>query len=365
MSLIKTLCLLLLVMTSLIVLVVAAYMQLPKFGKHPSGERLARIMQSPNYQDGQFQNLSPTEPLTTDKSYLQLAYQFFIKKVNDLSPSQAIPSIKTDLSALSDDDVLVWLGHSAYFLRLDGKTFLIDPTLISASPLAWTNQPFAGSDVYQPSDLPKIDYLIITHDHWDHLDYETMMALKPKIGKVVTALGVGAHFEHWGFAPQQIIELDWQDKFSENGLTITALPARHFSGRGFIRNKTLWSSFMLESSKTIYIGGDSGYDDFYQEIGRAFPKIDLAILENGQYNDDWKNIHIHPHELPKAIQALGADRVLSVHHAKYALSNHAWYEPLDRLYHYAQTQNFQLLTPKIGEVVNLTDTNQRFERWWK
>lgn len=259
---------------------------------------------------------------------------------------------------------MIWLGHSAYFLRLDGKTFLIDPTLVSASPLAWTNQPFAGSDIYTPNDIPAIDYLIITHDHWDHLDYETMTALKPKIGKVITSLGVGEHFEYWGFSPQQIIELDWQEKFAENNVTITALPARHFSGRGIVRNKTLWSSFMLESSKTIYIGGDSGYDDFYQEIGRSFPEIDLAILENGQYNRDWQNIHIHTHELPKAIKALGANRVLSVHHAKYALSNHTWREPLDILYQYAQTQNFHLLTPKIGEVVYLNDTNQRFEPWW-
>ena len=339
----------------------------PKFGKNPSGERLERIEKSPHYKDGSFQNLSPTPQFTSDKSMLVAIAEFMFRKVEGLKPAKAIPTVKTDLKNLApDQNILVWFGHSGYFMQLDGKKYLIDPTLLTASPFAFFNKPFSGTDSYQPQDIPPVDYLIITHDHYDHLDYQTIIQLKDKVGTIITGLGVGSHLEHWGFAKDKIIELDWQESITLSDATLTCLPSRHFSGRGIVSNKTLWASFMLESpSQTIYIGGDSGYDPFYKEIGKKFQNIDLAILENGQYNQDWALIHILPEEIPQVIKDIKPKRVLAGHNSKYALANHPWDEPLNKIYENAQKENFHLITPKIGEVVDLSNEHQSFEKWWE
>lgn len=339
----------------------------PKFGRSPRGKRLERIERSPNYRDGEFRNLAPTPQLTTDKSFGRMLFDFLFRKVDRLRPEVPVPVVKTDLKALpADENVLVWLGHSAYFIRLDGKTFLVDPALLTASPLPFSVEPFEGADCYKPSDMPHIDYLIITHDHWDHLDHQTVTRLKGRVGRVIAPLGVGEHFERWGFSAEQIVELDWYEAARiSGGFRLTALPARHFSGRGLKRNKTLWASFMLESpSRTIYLGGDSGYGTFYRTIADKFPLIDLAVLENGQYSEDWRHIHTMPDELPQTVADLRPLRVLTVHHAKFALGKHEWDEPLRKARENARDKAFRLLTPRIGEVVRLDDEGQEFGPWW-
>ncbi len=352
---------------TLILVVGVWFVNQPKFGKNPSGERLERIKKSPNYQNGAFKNLSETPQLTSDKPMVVQLYKFLTDKIDNLRPATPIPTVKTDLKNLSkDENILVWLGHSGYFMQIDGKTFLIDPTLLSGSPVSFFNKMFDGANAYLPEDIPTVDYLIITHDHWDHLDYETVQQLKPRIGKVVTGLGVGSHFEHWEFAKENIVELDWNEQTTFGNIKLTALPARHFSGRGIVRDKTLWASFILETpTKTIYIGGDSGYDTFYKEIGKQFPNIDLAILENGQYNTDWAYIHILPEQIPQVVKDLNPKRVLGVHNSKFALAKHDWREPLELLYQNAQKENFRLLTPKIGDIIDLNNENQTFEKWWE
>lgn len=342
-------------------------LNLPVFGKIPSGERLARIEKSPNYKDGIFQNYNSTAQKSS-KGIVQNLYEIFIKGIEGVRPSKAISVVKTDLKNLNpSENVLIWLGHSAYYLQLGGKIFLIDPTLVSAAPFSFMNKPFEGTDIYTPDDIPSVDYLLITHDHYDHLDYQTVIQLKDKIGKIITGLGVGEHFEHWGFSSEKITELDWNEHFDlANGFKITALPVRHYSGRGVIRNKSLWVSYMLETPlQTIYFGGDSGYDTFYKQIGEQFPNIDLAILENGQYNEDWRYIHILPQEIPLAFNDLQAKRLLTSHHGKYALAKHIWQDPLENVYKNTQENHIPLLTPKIGEVIFLDDENQTFTQWWK
>ena len=178
--------------------------------------------------------------------------------------------------------------------------------------------------------MPQCDWLLITHDHWDHLDYQGVKELKSSIQKVLFPLGVGEHFERWGYPDVMLTELDWQESTDlGDGFTLYCLPARHFSGRGLKRNQSLWASFLLKtpSGRQIYIGGDSGYGPHFSEIGQKFPGIDLAILENGQYNADWAQIHTLPAELPKACRDLGAKEVITVHHSKYTLSKHPWDEP--------------------------------------
>ena len=240
------------------------FIRQPKFGKLPTGERLEKIKRSPNYKNGSFQNQSETPDLTEGATYFSVMKTYFFGQSKRVAPKDTIPSIKTDLLQLDiQQDVLVWFGHSSYFIQLDGKRILVDPVFCgAASPFSFSTKAFKGADIYTAEDMPDIDYLFISHDHWDHLDYETLVKLRPKIKKVICGLGAGAHLERWGFEKNKILEKDWHEQIDlESGFTVHTVPARHFSGRGFKRNQVLWTSFVLKTpSMQIFIGGDSGYD---------------------------------------------------------------------------------------------------------
>jgi len=352
---------------ALLALTIAAYMRLPKFGSIPKGERLERIKKSPHFQDGIFKNLSETPQMTNEKGFWQMTKEYFAAK--DKKPPAKIPSVQTNLNELpANEDVLIWFGHSSYFIKVDGKTILVDPVFCgNASPFSFSVKAFDGTDDYGVDDLPNIDYLVITHDHWDHLDYKTVKELKPKVVKVITGLGNGAHFERWGYDTNDIIEMDWFEKMGfDNGIIFHTTPARHFSGRGFIHKKSLWVSFVLETPNLkIFIGGDSGYDSHFSEIGNTFGDIDLAILENGQYNHSWKYIHMHPDQVLQAGNDLNAKGIFPVHSMKFALANHAWNTPLKTISELNKETKFNLVTPIIGQKVRLTDTAQEFAEWWE
>lgn len=338
-----------------------------KFGQSPKGERLERIKKSPNYKDGEFKNLSETEVMTSDKSSIAVMWDFMTSKKVNVSPKNKVPAIKTDFNNIDpSEDVLVWFGHSSYFLRIDGITFLVDPVFSNyASPFSFINKAFKGTDIYNSEDLPNIDYLIISHDHWDHLDYKTILSLQAKVEQVVCGLGVGQHFEYWGYSDSKIMELDWHDKKTlKNSVEITATPARHFSGRGIKRNKTLWTSYALTIHDfKLYIGGDGGYDTFFKEIGEKYGPFDLAILEQGQYSENWNQIHLLPRQLFESAKQLGASRIFPVHNSKFALSDHPWDEPLNEILE-NNSNNIPLVTPQIGEIVRLRDSTQTFKKWW-
>lgn len=353
-------------------IIVAIYLQHPMFWANPSWERLARIEQSPNYHDGQFWNLSDTPLMTPDENWENdtsiLSWLKWDDNDKRLAPTEDIPSIKTDLKSLSkDENILVWLGHSAYFMILDWKTYLVDPTLVTGSPVWFVNKPFPWTTIYTPEDIPEIDYLIITHDHYDHLDYFTMKEIKDRVWKVVTSLWVWAHLEKRWFDNEDIIEMDWYDEsILEDNSKITCLPARHYAWRLFNQNNTLWSSFMLETpTKTIYIWWDSWYDKFFKEFWEKW-NIDLAVIENGQYDQQWKYIHMLPDDIVQAIKDLNADNVFTVHNSKYSMANHARDEPLIALDERLQKEWIDSwITPIIGQVVNLDDIDKlSFTKWW-
>lgn len=358
------------VLTLLIVLtlLVLAYMQQPMFGKTPAGERFKSIKRSPNFKNGQFQNLSPTPDLTEGVSYYAVLNEFFFNKSKRGKPVDILPSTKTNLLTLSPGkDILVWFGHSSYFMQIDGKKILVDPVLSgSASPIKATTRSFKGSDIYTAQDIPDIDYLFITHDHWDHLDYETIKQLKPRIKKIVCGLGTGQHFEYWGFHNDQVIEKDWGDEIIlEEGFVVNIESARHFSGRGFNRNKALWISIILKTpSFKIFIGGDSGYDTHFTTIGDKHGPFDLAILECGQYDKSWKYIHMMPDEIIRAAHDLKAKQLMPVHWGKFLLGNHAWDDPIIQVSAISKINHQRLVTPMIGEAVNLNAISG-FKAWWE
>lgn len=340
-----------------------------KFGQLPRGERLERIKKSENYGDGEFKNLSETPTLTSDKNMFQVMIEFMFRKKVRIKPEESLPVIKTDIKSLSpEEDVIIWFGHSSYFIQLNGKTFLIDPVFSDyASPFSFANKAFKGTCQFSAEDLPMIDYLIITHDHWDHLDYPTILNLKPKTDKIICSLGVGQNFEYWDFEPSKITDLDWYEELElGEGWKLTATPARHFSGRGFKRNQTLWSSFVLQTPDyNLFLGGDGGYDYHFKEIGDNFGPFDLAILEQGQYDQNWNLIHLMPDLVFRAANELQARKILPVHNSKFALANHPWDEPLNKISENQQDSGIAVLTPKIGEPVFLNDSTQTFSEWWK
>ncbi len=348
-------------------LIVLLFMQQKQFGKVPSGARLERIQKSPNYRDGAFQNQSHTPDLAEGITYWDIL-KSYMKKVEEKEPLDSLPSVRTDLKSIqSEQPVVVWLGHSSYFIRLAGKTILVDPVLSGyASPVQFFGKNYPGSNVYAVEDFPEIDLLLITHDHYDHLDYKTIEKLLPKVKRVVTGLGVGAHLEHWGYPADKVTELDWYEPIRlDDSLHIRSAPARHFSGRKFKRNQTLWSSFILEAPQhKIYVGGDSGYDKHFKEMGQKYGPFSLAILENGQYNAFWKYIHMMPEETVQAAQDLGAEVLLPVHWGKFTLALHPWTEPIERVTKRAREVGLPIATPQIGEPVVLGQTLPD-KAWWR
>lgn len=344
-------------------------MKLPMFGKEPSGQRLKRIQQSPHYRDGSFQNLRPTPALTEGVTYSAILKEFFLKDKSKAKPGIAIPSQKTNLKDLKpEENVLIWFGHSSYFMQVDGKRILVDPVLSgAASPVAFTTRAFEGSDIYTPEEFPEIDYLFISHDHWDHLDHKTIVKLKPRIRKIICGLGTGEHFEHWGFQTDNIIEADWKERLIlEDGFEVHTIPSRHFSGRGFKRNKALWLSFVLQTpSLKLFLGGDSGYDTHFQDAGKEHGPFDLAILENGQYDKNWKYIHMKPEEVLMAAKDLGTKQLFPVHSGKFSLANHDWDEPLRRIDVLSKQKGISIITPRIGQKVLLVSKEQIFGNWWE
>lgn len=345
------------------------FMQHPKFGKAPSGKRLERIQKSPHYKKDAFDNLSHTPQLAEDTSMPEVLFRFLFGKSKNLIPSQQFNFTKTDLKTLNpNENIYVWMGHSSYFIQIDGKKILVDPVFSgSASPLSFNIKAFAGTDLYTADDIPEFDYLIITHDHWDHLDFETVKKLNPKAKKVITGLGTGEHLEHWKYEPKKIIELDWGENFDlGNGFKVYAETARHFSGRTFKRNQAIWASFVFETPKRkIYIGGDSGFDDHFEKIGNKYGGFDLAILENGQYNKDWRYIHLLPAEFLVAAKNLKAKRTIPVHNSKFSLALHDWKEPLEKISSLNEEETLRLLFPKIGEKIDWEDDSKVYEKWWE
>ncbi|MBL3230158.1 RomA family MBL fold metallo-hydrolase [Klebsiella pneumoniae] len=339
------------------------------FGKAPQGAQLSQVEASPHYRDGQFHNQLPTPGFTGQKNMLAAWWDFLMTKRENARPAQPLPLVKTDLATLPlGQDVMVWLGHSSWYLQLAGKRILIDPVFSDyAAPFSFINKAFPGDYPWRAEGMPEIDLLIISHDHYDHLDYATIRALLPKIKRVITPLGVGSHLRYWGMDGALITEADWQQAVpASDELTVHVLPARHFSGRGLKRNQTLWASFLFVTpQQKIYYSGDSGYGPHFKAIGDEFGPVDLAIMENGQYDQDWKYIHMMPDETAQAADDLRARAVLPGHAGRFVLAKHSWDEPYQRLAAASEGRAWRLLTPVQGEPVWVADKTQSFNAWWR
>ena len=324
-------------------------------GKSPSGKRLERIKNSPNYKNGAFQNIEPTEAILKDASMPKMLKEIFFNRPANLSPAIDVTAFKIDLTKLSDTkSSIVWFGHSSYYINHHGFKILVDPVLSGhASPFSSMVKAFKGADIYKAEDIPEIDLLLITHDHYDHLDYKVVLKLKHKFKKVLTALGVGSHLEYWGIDTNKIVELDWWESYRANeNIEFTSTPSRHFSGRTLKRANTLWSSFVLDlGNKKIFLGGDSGYDSQFKKIGEKYGPFELAILDCAQYGANWPYIHMVPEQTTQAALDLQAKVLLPVHWGKFALANHPWTEPIERINKSAEFLKVFVNVPVIGQVI--------------
>lgn len=337
-------------------------------GASPSGKRLERIQRSAHYKDGAFRNLRPTAMMVQNTSFFKMLIDFFNKpKTTSPAPGVVLPSVKTNLKSLhADVPTIVWFGHSSYFIRYRELSILVDPVLSgNASPFSFLVKSYPGTDIYKADDFPDIDIVIITHDHYDHLDYKMIKQLAPRVKMFCTSLGVGAHLEYWGVAPEKIVEFDWwEEKNLGENIRLTALPARHFSGRTFHRNQTLWSAFALQlDDYKLFLGGDSGYDTHFADIGKKFGGFDIALLEIGQYGKNWPYIHTTPEESVQAAVDLQTKVLMPVHWGKFTLAMHDWDEPIKRAMAAAQQKGLAVVVPKIGEPVVLGNYHPPAQ-WW-
>ncbi|GAA4213484.1 MBL fold metallo-hydrolase [Pedobacter jeongneungensis] len=355
----------------ILVLVIAFFViiNLPVFGRLPKNQRLAKIHHLPNYREGALQNLSFTPMQPEGVSFFKILKAFFFEKHPNKSPDKALPFVTPDIAGKPESNVpeIIWFGHSSYLIKVQGLRILVDPVFSQTpSPFSFIgSKAFKGTDVVKAGDFKDIDILVITHDHYDHLDYPSILKIAPQAKTIVTSLGVGSHLERWGIKTEKINELAWKQSVTLfNDLTITAVPARHFTGRKFKRNQTLWSAFILQTANyKLFMGGDSGYDTHFAEIGEEFGPFDLALLECGQYNAYWPYIHMFPEDTVQAAIDLKAKVLMPVHWGKFSLAMHPWNEPVKRVVAAAGEKAFPLLTPKLGETVIL---NGHFpaEKWW-
>jgi len=293
--------------------------------------------------------------------------EFLFGEKDRTVPVQPLPVLKSDLRGLERDrNAVAWLGHSSVYVQIAGTRMLIDPVFSRyASPLPVAVRAFPGTDAFAADDFPDLDILLISHDHWDHLDYASVLSLRPRVRRVLCPLGVGAHLVRFGFPRGIIREGDWGDSVSAGGVTVHFTTSRHFSGRTFSRNHTLWGGFVLEGGgRKIYFSGDGGYGRHFKKIGEQFGGFDLAMLDTGQYNPKWRYVHMNPGESAVAADDVRCRFFLPVHIGKFCISTHAWDEPFKFMQKAAALHEWQLLTPRMGEVVSLDDPGP-FRPWWE
>ncbi|HSH00035.1 MAG TPA: MBL fold metallo-hydrolase [candidate division Zixibacteria bacterium] len=338
----------------------------PRAGAAPDGERLARIRQSPNYHDEKFHNT--TETTLSGGGHLGAAFADWLFGA-DRAPANPLPVLWNDPGEMFAADStlrVTWFGHSTTLLTCDGAAILLDPMFSSsAAPFPYLGNRFPITREITGAELPQLDAVVISHDHYDHLDLESVRQLAGKTRVFLAPLGVGAHLERWGVAPDKIIELDWWESTTVGAIEFIATPARHFSGRGApASNGTLCCSWVVRSpGSRVFFSGDSGYFDGFKEIGRRYGPFDLALLECGQYSENWPDVHMAPEETAQALLDVRGAALMPIHWGAFDLSLHAWNEPPRRLSAAAAARGIPLALPRIGETFSLHNLPQ--ERWWE
>ncbi len=325
---------------------------------------------SPQFLDGRFHNTSPFSMMGPG-TMLNTISRYLFEQRRDITPELPVPLQPLNAEGLrqqSGSGMTVYrLGHSSLLLSIAGEFWLIDPVFSErASPVSW-----AGPRRFHPTpitieQLPEIRGVIISHDHYDHLDRATIRQLKDRVASFVTPLGVGRHLQNWGVDADRIHQLDWWQSIELGELKLTATPAQHFSGRGLTdSNRTLWASWVIRSSdQSIFFSGDSGYFDGFREIGNRLGPFDLTIIENGAWDRNWDKVHMRPEQTLQAHLDLGGRVLMPVHNGTFDLALHPWHEPFARIRALADEAAVQLVQPQIGEQVAVGAPAHAESSWW-
>ena len=349
-----------------------------EFGALPKGIDFEKTKQSSNFDAEKMKfvnrNKGVFEIMKKESGFWKnpranLKNNFFFN-TNQTEPTTKLPEknfLDTNFKKSDKNIKFVWFGHSSILVSINDKTVLIDPVFSdSASPVDWI-VPRYQAPALNLDQLPKIDFILISHDHYDHLDMETIKYFKEKNVSFLVPLGVSSHLKKWGIQEKNIFELDWWEEINIGNLKFICTPAQHYSGRmGFFKSqKSLWSSWIVESEfKNFYYSGDSGYDVHYRQIGEKFGPFDLVFMDSGQYNKRWRAMHNFPREAVDAFKDLNGKYLLPVGWGMFTMAMHNWYDPPEQVFKFAKREDIMLLTPILGQIIDLENIPPNIQ-WWK
>ena len=340
-----------------------------QLGAAMRGEQLARVEHSPNFKDGKFRNPIPTDNSFGPEKWWPTIREYL--KGKERAPKGVLPV--HHLSRKSFDTPpnpglrITWLGHSSVLIEIDDNVILLDPVLSErASPFT-----FMGPKRFHPvpvptSDLPPLDAVLISHDHYDHLDYDTIIQLVPQTTTFYVPLGVGAHFEYWKIPANRFVEMDWwEERQLEGGFRLVACPARHFSGRMGFGYRTMWVSWaLIGPSHRVFFSGDTGIMPLFEEVGERFGPFDVTLLKVGAYGITWPDVHINPEEAIEVHRMVRGRLLMPVHWGTFDLSYHSWTEPVERLVSASAAAGVEVAIPKPGQSVE-PGRPPDLEHWWR
>ena len=324
--------------------------------------------ESPQFADGKFRN-----PVTMREHSVgemaRLWWNFMFNKPKGTMPAGAVPVRPLTQAALlaAPDNTLYRLGHSTMLIKLKGAFYLTDPVFSErASPVQWAGPKRFHAPPITIDQLPPIKAVILSHDHYDHLDHAAVKALAAKTEHFLAPLGVGDRLVEWGIDAKKVQQFDWWQGTQIDGVRLTATPSQHFSGRSLSdRNSTLWASWVIQSDELrVFFSGDTGYFDGFKEIGRRYGPFDVALLETGAYDKQWPDVHMQPEETLQAFLDLKGAWMLPMHNGTFDLALHRWQDPFERIVALAEGNGVKLATPEMGEPLNLK-APQPGSQWWK
>jgi L-ascorbate metabolism protein UlaG (beta-lactamase superfamily) len=349
-----------------------------QMGENPSGPYLEELKKSPNYsiENSKFENRRENifEEMREEDSFWTNPMKRFSNNMlfnsNQTVPEQHLPEVRPpDIKEFlepTESIKFIWFGHSTILINIRNTIVLVDPVFSpSASPISFIVPRFQPP-VLDLEELPRIDVVLISHDHYDHLDMKTVQYLKDDVSKFIVPLGVSSHLRSWGINDDQITELDWWKSTDFKGVSFTSTPAQHFSGRQALFNisQTLWSSWVVQSRDvSFYFSGDSGYDVHYKQIGEKYGPLDLVFIDSGQYNLRWRGVHNLPEEAVQASIDLKGRYLVPVHWGMFNLAIHNWYDPIQESVKFSKKHNVNLMTPKLGQLISLEKSIKTIS-WW-
>lgn len=360
---------------AVVIAIVAAFVYLmiryyPPLGGRVSGESRHAAERSQAYANGKFVNLIPTTMGATPKAMLSILGDY-IKGNPNRRPKGTLPREPFQPELLSNpwEPKVLWFGHSSLLLQMNGLTLFMDPMLGDApSPFPKLGgKRYGGRLALEPESIPQVDVVLLSHDHYDHLDYDTIKKLKDKAARFIVPLGVGVHLERWGVSREKITETDWWEELDVGELKLACTPARHFSGRNLTgRDGTLWCSWVIDGGDLkVFFSGDSGYGPHFRSIGDKYGPFDLTLMECGQYDPRWSNIHMMPEETVQAHMDVKGGRLLPIHWGAFTLALHDWFDPVERALAAARKHGVSVITPRIGQAVAIDAPNGPTTAWWR